>query len=372
MIRLSTRGKVILWSLVLLATAAGFAAFRLSGRAAREPDVMAPTVASAPSGAPVGLFARSLVLAAAATLIAVVIAVPTGLALGASPATWWTPLPLFPLLMPPHLSAYIWRFTLEDITRALLPGATLWAQAWTRFLGAAWTLAVLYWPLIALPVALVMRIRGNRLQDELATLAPPVATFRGAVLPGLAPVMVGGMGLVFLMSLANYGVPLMWNVPTQNVAVFARLAAYYEPGPALRLSLPLQLTVLALCVAGLAWLRGKDYGLDLIRPPQSGRAGRARWPAVWTGLTLFVTIALPTISLMVIPHVFDGIRPSFIVGLPALGWGMALALIGATSALALGAALAFLFDRRPRASVAVEMIGLCASSFRPRCCAWAS
>jgi len=250
---------------------------------------------------------------------------------------------LVPLVIPPHLAAYVWRFTLEDVASFVVPGSGLWRSSGWRCLGVAWTLAAIYWPIIALAVAVGMRLRGRRLQEELATLAPPRAVFWRAVMPGLAPALIAGSGLFFLLALSNYGVPLMWNVPSQSVAVFARLAAFYSPHEALVLSIPLQATALGLCVLGLVWLARRPYGLDpgeVEAPSVRGAGRRATWSGALTALVLLVTVATPVVALGASPGLLKTLRADLFAGRSALAWGLVLAALGATGATGLGLALA--------------------------------
>lgn len=308
------------------------------------------------------LFLGSLGLAAVATALAVLLAFPVGVCLGYTRRASLAATALIPIVIPPHLAAYVWRFTLEDIFGAA--AGALWRSPTGSFLGAAWTLAALYWPVIALPIAVVLCVRGNRLDQELATLAPPRAVFWRAVLPGLAPGIVAGAGIVFLLALSNFGVPLMWNIPSQNVAVFARLAAYYRPAEALVLSLPLLATAAACCGAAMFWLAKRPYGLDLSSAalPERGAlrvlSTAAALPAV---AVLLVTAGILVASLASSPELLREIRSDFVAGWPPYLWGLTLAALGATGATAAGMILAQVMRRAGRAVAwTVEAIGLCA------------
>jgi len=308
------------------------------------------------------LFLTSLALAGCASLLGLILGFPTGVHLGRARSLRLAPIFLVPLFVPPHLSAYIWRFTLEDLARTFT-GKALWASQWTSFLGAAWTFAAIYWPLVALPVALTLRARGNRIEQELATLAPPRAVFRRAIVPALVPAALAGAGVLFLFALAGYGVPLMWNIPAQSVAVFGRLTATYEAWPALRLSLPLQITVLAVCGFGVFLLTRRPYGLDLTQSVSARPLPRSRGFSLCgaiSGLVILATIVAPLVSLLTCPGVFTRVRLTFLEGAGPYGWGLAMAALGATGATALGTLLAFQAKRGRLAELVIEAVGLCA------------
>ena len=357
--RRGLRASHAVWALAALALV--LLLWRLqSTRTPDAPDAVAPMVGESVWPAGGQLFIASVGLAASATLLALLLAFPVGVHLSARGGVWLGGLSLFPLLIPAHLAAYVWRFTLEDVAAAVSPDAAWWRSAQWSFAGAAWTLAAIYWPVIALPIVLSMRTRGNRLVQELATLAPPRAVFWRAIVPGLAPDLLAGLGVFFLLALANYGVPLMWNVPSQNVAVFARLAAYYSPREALVLSIPLQISVLVVCVACLLWLTRRPYAVDLTQAvlPQPRRSG---WSVagLLAGAVVLVTALVPVASLVSWPGVTRLVRADLIAGHRPFMWGLILAALGATGAVIIGSALAEMGRRAGRTFEAVaEVAGL--------------
>jgi len=308
------------------------------------------------------LFLCSVGLAACATVFAFALAFPVGVHLGGNGGAIFVALALVPLVIPPHLAAYVWRFTLDDVARVLMAG-TLWRHSpvWT-FFGVAWTLAALYWPVIALPIALIMRAHGNRLRQELATLAHPRDVFWRAVMPCLVPGAVAGAGVFFLLALSNYGVPLMWNVPSQNVAVFARLSAYRDFPGALMLAAPLIATAVALCIAGLLWVARRphefDMGLARVASSDSLRSTPRGFVAL-SLLVLLTTAIVPVITLVAGPGVLRALRADVFAGLSPYLWGLTFAALGATGATALGLTLAQVMRHvRSRFKLVVEFVGL--------------
>ncbi len=321
------------------------------------PELLAPTVSGSawPGGG--RLFVNSLLLAGTSALIAALLGLAAGVYLGRKPASPFACLALAPLFFPPHLAAYVWRFTLEDLARLIVPTAGLWRTGLTRLLGGGWTLGALLWPIPAFAVALALHLRGNRLEEELSTLAPPGALFRRAVLPALLPALLAGSGVVFLLALADYGIPLMWNIPAQNVAAFARLAAFYEPGRALILSLPLLGTAVIGCGAGLLLMR--RHGRSDVIPPRPQSVLRPGLPSgIAFGLVLLLTVAVPLGSLITSRGVLSEVRKSFLAGFEPCGWGMAIAALGASGAVMLAVSLALLCRRRRFLAWPIEFAGL--------------
>lgn len=362
----SQRGPALrYWGWGLLAVLAVAGALLLRASLGKVPGEWAtPTAAGATARAGAGPFLMNVALAGWALVVALVLGFPVGVRLGSRPGAVLAALVVVPLAVPAHLSAYLWRFLLEDLSRGLLGVGGWWRSPVWSFVGAGWTLSALYWPVVALPVAAAMRLRGRRVEEELATLAPPRAVFWRAVLPGLMPGLAVGGGVFFLLALSNYAVPLMWNLPSQNVAVFARLAAFYSPAEAMRLTLPLLATVLGTSAAGVAWLARRPYGLDLTSIEAGPAAGPGAAGGRFSGFSaavLAVTVAPPGLALVSGPRSLALVRANLVAGGGSYLWGLALAALGATGAVLMGWGLACLVRSAGRVTAAVvEVVGLTA------------
>ena len=343
--RRTTRAR-LLW-IVLLAIA--LALLALTRSLPRTPVGALPIAMALPAGG--RLLTSSVALAGLATLMATALAFPVGVTLGRGTGVVFAGLVLLPLVTPPEVAACLWRYALTDVAALFTGNAAVAGTHAFGFFAAAWTLAATAWPLIALAVALAMRAAGNRLEMELANLAPPGTVFRRATLPGLAPALVAGAGVVFLLALSDYAVPLAWDVPSQNRAVFARLAAFFEPREVLTLALPLVIVALAVCVAGLVWVWRRPYALDLTRATtRPGKGGVCAWLAA---LVLTVTVGAPVWAM------FRGLDLSAVafrdlrVGASPFLWGAILAALGASGATVAGVGLALLVRRAPKWVAAV-------------------
>jgi len=309
-----------------------------------------PTLAGAYPEGGAGLYLRTVGLAAAASVMALAMALPAGLYLGQRGSATLAGAALVPVFIPPHVAAFVWRMLLERI----FPAGPAF-----NFAGAAWTLAALYWPVIAAPVAAGVYLRGNRLEQELATLMTPRAFFWRGLLGGLAPAATVGTGVFFLLAISNYGVPLTWNVPAQTIAVFARLAAFWSPGEALALSTPLAATAGLVCLAAILWAARRPHGFDLggARTAQGAARSNGALGLVTAG-TLLVTAVLPFLVLAATPGALRFSSGDIAAGKAPFFWGLALAALGATGATALGLILSGAAGQRKAAAAAIEFAGL--------------
>lgn len=307
------------------------------------------------------LLLYSVLLAATATALATALAFPVGVHLGRRGGALCAVVLLVPLMMPPQISASLWRFALTDIVRLVTGGTQTLASHGFSFFAAAWTLAAVTYPVIALPVAMALRMRGNRLERELANVAPPRAVFLRATLPGLAPGLLGGAGVFFLLALANSSAPLMWNVPSQSRAMFARLAAYFEPGKVLVMSLPMQGIALALCAGAVVWISRRPWAVEAdsagVVRGSCGERKDALAPVART--VLLATIGAPIASLILSVSPGELAGSALPVGASPFAWGLIIAALGAAGAVSAGVVLHLVARRTPKAlSAVLEVAGL--------------
>jgi iron(III) transport system permease protein len=104
-------------------------------------------------------------------------------------------------------------------------------------------------PYVYLPVAAVLR-QGSSHLSEIAQLsgASWFHRFRLVTFPLLAPAAGGGMLLVLLYTLADFGVPALLRLPTFSTAIYGRFTAQIDRSGAALLSLPLILATVGLIV----------------------------------------------------------------------------------------------------------------------------
>ncbi|HEY3534503.1 MAG TPA: ABC transporter permease subunit, partial [Pedococcus sp.] len=203
------------------------------------------------------------------------------------------------------------------VERTSLPGAKLWrvamvaplavpafvnSYAWVTVLpgldglvGAVLVTSLSYFPFVFLPVAAVLRGLDQSIEDSARSLGlGPWAAFFRAVLPQLRPAALGGMLLVGLHLLSEYGVLAMLRFPTFTTAILEQFQVAFSNSAGSLLALVL----IALCLALLTaeqLLRGTTryarLGRGTTRRAQPARLGRWTVPAL-AGMALLTVLAL--------------------------------------------------------------------------------
>ena len=213
-----------------------------------------------------------------ASLVVVTVALTTVLGIGTAwlvertslpGAKYWRVLMVAPLAVPAFVNSYAW-----VTVRPALEGLR----------GAVLVTTLSYFPFVFLPVAAVLRGLDQAMEDSSRSLGQgPWRTFFRAVLPQLRPAMLGGMLLVSLHLLSEFGVLAMLRFPTFTTAILEQFQVAFSNSAGSVLALVL----IALCLGLLtveALLRGTvrlaRFGRGAARRALPARLGRWTVPSL--------------------------------------------------------------------------------------------
>ncbi|WP_319463669.1 iron ABC transporter permease [Micromonospora sp. RTP1Z1] len=146
------------------------------------------------------------------------------------------------------------------------------------YAGAVLVVTLSYFPLVYLPVAATLHGLDPALEESAQALGHgPVRTFARVVVPQLRPAMLGGMLLVGLHLLAEFGALQMLRFPTFTTGIYEQYQATFGGPAATMLASVLVLLCLLLLLAEL-WMRGRHryarLGSGAARPAARVQLGR--------------------------------------------------------------------------------------------------
>jgi iron(III) transport system permease protein len=200
----------------------------------------------------------------------------------------WNILLVAPLAVPAFVSGFGW--------------VTWFGGRVEGFGGAATIVTLSYFPLVYLPVAAALRGLDPALEEGARALGHgPARAFLRVVVPQLRPALLGGLLLVALHLLAEYGALELLRFPTFTVAIFEQYQSTFN-GPAATM---LAGVLVAICLGLLTLevlLRGRAryarIGAGAARGAAPVRLGPAT-PLALLALTTTLALALgvPLISL---------------------------------------------------------------------------
>ena len=242
--------------------------------------------------AAIELLARPLVGELLVNTIGLVAAATAAAALVGTAAAWfvertelpgrraWAVLSAVPLAVPPFVSSYAWV--------SLSP-------AFQDFAGAWLVVTCAYYPLVYLPVAAALRGLDPTLEETARSLGENGwGCFRRVVLPQLRPALFGGMLLVALNVLVEFGAFALLRFRTFTTELFAEYRTGFN-GPSASLIAVVLLALCLICLFAEMKVRGgaryARLGRGVRRKAILQPLGAARLP-VLVGFVLLVTATL--------------------------------------------------------------------------------
>ncbi len=195
----------------------------------------------------------------------------------------WSVLAVVPLAVPAFISSFAW----VSLSPAL-----------QDFGGALLVVSASYFPLVYLPVAAALRGMDPTLEETARGLGlGPWRCFLRVVLPQLRPALLGGILLVALDTLTEFGAFALLRFRTFTTEIFAIYRTSYDGSEAALFGMVLILLCL-ICLAGEARVRGGARYARVARGAARAGAriplGRLRLPVLcgFTALAL-ITLGVP-------------------------------------------------------------------------------
>jgi len=252
-------------------------------------------------------YGATLEMAAAATVIALVLALPAAFALVATGQRWQRTLlyclTIIPLLTMPSIFAYAWILvaTSHNAVIAWMVKAIGWNTVHAAPLQAAWVLATWLWPIPALILAASFKQLGARAYQLACLDASPARAFVCGALPVMRGPIVAALAAVFALAVIDSTVaPLMNATDTWSVEMLASAAisqGYRQPaGFLFWQSWPMLCTIVILAAAAIPGLRQMAHWADEADTADTGAlvsTGSVPWAVaslIAAGITVFPII----------------------------------------------------------------------------------
>ncbi len=252
----------------------------------------------------------------------------------------WAVLVAAPLVIPPFITSFAWVSLSNDLQ---------------DFTGALLVVTCAYYPLVYLPVAAALRGLDPALEETARSLGLGVrACFFRVVLPQLRPALLGGMLLVALNTLVEFGAFALLRFRTFTTQLYAEYRTGLD-GPDSSLLAVVLIVLCLVCLLAEQRVRGRAgyarIGRGTRRVATPLRLGWGCWPV----LAGFAALAVATIGVPVGMIVFwllqhaqaaaSPAAPSVPALLRATGASVGYGAAGAAAALLLALPLGYLATR---------------------------
>lgn len=294
------------------------------------------------------LLSRSLTIAAGATGLALLMGGLYGwfaLRYRVPGRRWLLAAGLLPLLLPPYAAAHAWLLLLlreGRVNQLLLQWGVISRPVSAEGCPTMTTLilAWCYWPVVGVFVLLAARSVPRELEDTARLHLPEAAAARWAAWPALRSALGAGGLLVFLLVLADFGVPNTLGVFTYPVEIVNRYLLDRDAGAVARFALPLLVVVIPLVVLQRRSLDRASLGAET-----TGEAPLLRSPwgigfaLLGTGVVLLFSVVFPLVALVLHSLPLATYGAVWAEGQDHLGYTLLTA--GAGAAVAVGGALLY-------------------------------
>ncbi|MBX3295858.1 MAG: iron ABC transporter permease [Acidobacteria bacterium] len=282
-----------------------------------------------------GLLLNSAALGFGAASLSTVIGVPLGLLLARGEFAFkrfWRFGLVVPLVIPPYIFALSWILLLGG----LVPGFVY------SVFGTVAILGLCFYPLPMLATEAALRSVDGRMEEAALLAAPPFRVFWRITLPLVAPVVSAAFLIVFVLSVAEFGVPGLLRVRVYTTEVFTAFAALYDFGAATALAVPASLVTLAAAVF-VAKIIGEK---TLVGRRQSSSAlnmtsGGSRLVLLAAGMIFVATCLLPAVVLLSEAFRIRNLSSVVLESGAAIANSLLLSAIGATLVIAVSVILGY-------------------------------
>lgn len=299
---------------------------------------------------------RQLLLASAqlgvgAAALATLLGAPLGLLLARTDLPrrqLWRILLTVPLVVPPYVQALAWTYTGGPVGWvAQTLGHDPFSTGTYSLFGAIIVLGVSFYPLPMLAAEAALQRVDGHLEEAGLLVAPRRHVLRRITLPLVAPTVAAAALIVFVLALAEFGVPGLLRVRVFTTEVFTAFAVLYDFGAATALAVPLLAAALA-AGAAARFLAG-HHPLVTRRSLHSGMPlplTRWRWLAL-AGVAAVVAlcVALPMLVLTLEAGGPQRVIAAAAASRDAIFYSFALAIVGSTLTVGLGVVLGYAHGR---------------------------
>jgi len=321
---------------------------------------------------------RSFLLAGGATAVALLVGVPMGVLVGRA-NLWLKPvfaaLVVVPLLLPPYMMTICWFYLLTPeswMNQSLLPFLGLGAinfQTLDGFPGAIFSLALSYYPIIALLTWLGVRTPDPAHEEAGCLVLSPWRAFAKLTLPTALPYIATGAVFVLFFSLINYAVPYQFSIGATFVSeIHSQYQGQHNSHQAAALAVPFLLGASLLLWAERRTVkryRSAVRGETVAAPPVL-RLGSGQGPALLFALLLTAISSVGPLGVLVwMAWPFDQMGNAISACRSEIQNTLVLSIVAAFATLVIAGGVAVGARRPGRSGRIMDFAGILPLAFPP-------
>lgn len=306
----------------------------------------------------VGVIINSLILAAVTTALSAFLGVPAGFFLTRVNIPFQKVLKicfLIPFVIPSYITGIAWTNLLGRtgfINTVLSKYTFLPSESVSEFIyslyGASFILSMTFFPVIMLLTEYALKNINPRLEESGLISGSAFQVLRRITLPLIAPAILSGVLIVFVLSLSEFGVPSLLQVNVLTTQIFTQFSAFYNEKTATALAFPLIAITMVVIMLERVYLRGKSF--EVLGRTSSNCT--TPYNTIWlkaTGLTfctfvLFAFVVTPLSTLILTTKSFSAYHDAILLARNGITNSILFGTIGATILTLMGFFLGYLSE----------------------------
>ncbi len=304
------------------------------------------------------VISNSLILASTTTLLAVFIGVPVGFFLSK------TSLPLknffkicffIPLIIPSYIIGIAWvnllgktGFLNNVFSQYTLLSPEFISNSIYSIYGVSFILSMNLFPVVMLVTEYALKSINPRLEESGLVAGSVFQVFRQITFPLIAPAILSGMIIVFVLSLSEFGVPSLLQVNVFTTQIFTQFSAFYNERAATAIAFPLIAITLVLIILEQIYLRGKSFEVLGRTSSNSTLQYNITWlnviGLIFCSLVLIVFVIIPLSTLIINSKTISAYHDAILLARNSITNSILFGSIGATLLTFIGFFLGYLSE----------------------------
>jgi len=304
------------------------------------------------------VISNSLILASITTVVSSFIGVPAGFFLAK------TSLPLknyfkicffIPLIIPSYIIGIAWANLLGKtgfLNNVFSQYTLLSPESISNFIysvyGVSFILSINLFPVVVLVTEYALKSINPRLEEGGLIMGSVFQVFRQITFPLIAPAILSGMMIVFVLSLSEFGVPSLLQVNVLTTQIFTQFSAFYNEKAATASAFPLIIITFILIMLEKIYMRGKSFEILGRTSSNSTIQYNITWLNVvgitFCTLVLIICVIIPLSTLIFNTKTISAYHDAILLARNGITNSILFASIGATFLTFIGFFLGYLSE----------------------------
>jgi len=262
-----------------------------------------------------------------------------------------------PLIIPSYITGIAWANLLGKtgfLNTLLSRGLPLSPEGVSGFIysiyGAAFVLSINLFPVVMLVVEYALKSLNPRLEEGgLVVVGSAFQVIRRITLPLIAPAILSGMMIVFVLSLSEFGIPSLLQVNVLTTRIFTEFSAFYNEKAATAIAFPLIAITLVLIIIERVYLREKSFEVLGKKASCGGIIYDVQWllasGVIFCTLVLIIGVIIPLATLFIHAQTVSAYHNAFLLAKNSIVNSLLFGAIGATFLTCVGFFLGYLSEK---------------------------